>query len=110
MLIERGGSIMPRTSKMIHLTETEKNTLENILRQSTVEVRMYIRAKILLLKDAGHPNSYIADKLDICRQSVRLCIDKYAAGGIECALHDSKGRGRKAEITGSDITWVINKA
>lgn len=101
---------MPRTSKMIHLTETEKNTLENILHQSTVEVRMYIRAKILLLKDAGHPNSYIADKLDICRQSVRLCIDKYAAGGIECALHDSKGRGRKAEITGSDITWVINKA
>ncbi len=31
-------------------------------------------------------------------------------GGIENALNDSKGRGRKAEITDADITWVINKA
>lgn len=32
------------------------------------------------------------------------------AGGIEAAPHDNKRRGRKAEITDSDITWVINKA
>lgn len=101
---------MPGTTKMISLTEAEKNTLESILHQSTIEARMYIRAKILLLKDKGHTNAYIVDKLDICRQSVRLCIDKYIEGGIECALHDSKGRGRKAEITDADITWVINKA
>ena len=25
-------------------------------------------------------------------------------------MHDNKGRGRKAEITDDDITWVINKA
>lgn len=101
---------MPNLVKSINLTEDDKATLESILRQGTVEARTYIRAKILLLKSESNSNEYIADKLDICISAVRLCIDKYNAGGIESALHDNKGRGRKAEITDSDITWVINKA
>lgn len=101
---------MPNLVKSINLTEEDKATLESILRQSTVEARIYIRAKILLLKSEHNSNEYIADKLDICISAVRLCIDKYNADGIESALHDNKGCGRKAEITDSDITWVINKA
>ena len=101
---------MPNLVKAIHLTEGEKATLESVLRQSTVEARTYNRAKILLLKAESKSNEYIADKLDICVSSVRLCIEKYHAGGIEAALQDNKGRGRKAEITDADITWVIHKA
>ena len=101
---------MPNSVKSINLTQDDKDALESILRQSTAEARIYIRAKILLLKSENNSNEYIADKLDICVSAVRLCIDKYNAGGIEAALHDSKGRGRKAEITDSDVTWVINKA
>ena len=101
---------MPNLVKSINLTQDDKDALESILRQSTAEARIYIRAKILLLKSENNSNEYIADKLDICVSAVRLCIDKYNAGGIEAALHDSKGRGRKAEITDSDVTWVINKA
>lgn len=41
---------MPNLVKPINLTDDEKATLEGILRQSTVEARTYIRAKILLLK------------------------------------------------------------
>ena len=29
---------------------------------------------------------------------------------VEASLHDNNGRGRKAEITDDDITWVISKA
>ena len=101
---------MPNSIKSINLTQGDKEALESILRQGTVEARTYIRAKILLLKSENNSNEYIADKLDVCISVVRLCIDKYNAGGIESALHDNKGRGRKAEITDSDITWVINKA
>ena len=101
---------MPNLVKSINLTDDDKATLEGILRQSTVEARTYIRAKILLLKSECRSNEAIADKLDICVTAVRLCLDKYNAGGIEAALQDNKGRGRKAEITDSDITWVINKA
>ena len=110
MTQNEGGHIMPNLIKAIHLTEGEKAALEGVLRQSTVEARSYIRAKILLLKAESKSNEYIADKLDICVSSVRLCIDKYHAGGIEAALEDTKGRGRKAEITDADITWVIHKA
>lgn len=101
---------MPNLVKSINLTEDDKAALEGILRQSTIEARIYIRAKILLLKSENYSNESIADKLDICVSAVRLCLDKFNAGGVESALHDNKGRGRKAEITDSDITWVINKA
>ena len=101
---------MPNLVKSINISETDKETLKGILRQSTVEARTFIRAKILLLKADNYSNEYIADKLDITVPTVRLCIDKYNAGGIKNALNDSKGRGRKAEITDADITWVINKA
>lgn len=101
---------MPNLVKSINLTDDDKATLESILHQSTVEARTYIRAKILLLKSECRSNEFIADKLDICVTAVRLCIDKYNTGGIEAALQDNRGRGRKAEITDADITWVINKA
>lgn len=100
---------MPNLVKTINLTDGDKATLESILHQGTVEARTYIRAKILLLKSEGRSNESIADKLDICVTAVRLCIDKYNTGGIKAALQDNKGRGRKAEITDADITWVINK-
>lgn len=101
---------MSNRVKTINLTGEERTALENILHQGTVEARVFIRAKILLLKSDNRSNEYIADKLDISVPTVRLCIEKYNAGGIENALNDSKGRGRKPEITDADITWVINKA
>ena len=101
---------MANNVKVINITDEERAVLEGILRQSTIEARKYIRAKILLLKDEGYSNEYISDKLDICISAVRLCISKYLSAGIEDALHDKKGRGRPTEISDSDITWVINKA
>lgn len=101
---------MPNNIKSISLTVEDKVMLNCILQQSTIEARKYIRAKILLLKDGSNSNEYIAEKLDITVPTVRLCIEKYVAGGIENALNDCKGRGRKNEISDADITWVINKA
>ncbi len=80
------------------------------MRQSTVDARVYTRAKILLLKLAGLSNESIAEKMDTTVPTVRLCLDKYRKGGLDVTLHDRKGRGRKAEITDGDITWVISKA
>ena len=101
---------MPNIVKTINLSEEDKTTLQNILHRSTLEARTYVRAKILLLKAENNSNEFIADKLDVSVPTVRLCIDKYNAGGIENALNDNNGRGRKAEISDADITWVINKA
>lgn len=101
---------MPNTIKNILLTDEDKCYLNKLLSQSTIEIRVYQRAKILLFKSNGFTNETIADKLDIGIGVVKRCLKKFRDGGIESALHDSQGRGRKAEITEDDITWVISKA
>lgn len=47
---------MPNTIKTITLSDNDRNTLNKLLAQSTIEVRTYQRAKILLYK---------ADKLQV---------------------------------------------
>lgn len=101
---------MPNTVKTITLTEEQKNYLNSLFKLSTLEVRIYQRAKILIYKSEGMRNDEIAAKLDIGLGVVTRCLSKFKNGGVEAALHDNKGRGRKAEITDDDIIWVINKA
>ena len=101
---------MPNTIKTIFLTDDDKIYLNKLLAQNTLEIRIYQRAKILLLKSEGISNMDISGKLDIGIGVVQRCLNKFKDHGVESALHDNKGRGRKAEITDDDITWVINKA
>ena len=56
---------MPNTIKTISLTDNDKCYLNKLLTQSTLEIRVYQRARILLLKSEGVSNEAIADKLDI---------------------------------------------
>lgn len=44
------------------------------------------------------------------RNSVLLCLKKYREGGIENALFDAPGRGRKPEISDDERAWVIDVA
>jgi transposase len=75
-----------------------------------LKIRVYQRARILLLKSEGASNKAIADKLDIGIGVVKRCLNKFKENGVEASLCNNKGRGRKAEITDDDITWVISKA
>ena len=101
---------MPNTIKTISLTDDDKSYLNKLLTQSTLEIRVYQRARILLLKSEGASNEAIADKLDIGIGVVKRCLNKSKENGVEASLHDNNGRGRKTEITDDDITWVISKA
>lgn len=101
---------MPNTIKTITLSDNDRNTLNKLLAQSTIEVRTYQRAKILLYKADGLSNEEIAQRLDIGIGVVKRCLSKFKTNGVHAALQDEKGRGRKSEITEDDITWVINKA
>ncbi len=101
---------MPNTIKTITLSDNDRNILNKLLAQSTIEVRTYQRAKILLHKADGLSNEEIAQRLDIGIGVVKRCLSKFKTNGVHAALQDEKGRGRKSEITEDDITWVINKA
>ena len=101
---------MPKSATPIFLSNDDKSYLKSILQKGTVEARVHRRAKILLLKSDGMADEAIADKLDISRPTVKLCLKKYMESGVKAAMEDSKGRGRRIEITDDAKAWVINIA
>lgn len=101
---------MPKAATSIQLSEEQIQHLTSIIQKGTIEVRVYKRAKILLLKSQGISNEAIADKLDITIPTVRLCLQKFLETGIQAALEDAAGRGRKAEIFDDAKAWVVNIA
>lgn len=101
---------MAKAITKIELTDDEKKYLEELLKKSTIEVRVYKRAKALLMKSEGASYEEIERKLEFTRPSIRLCIDKYLEGGVNNALEDKSGRGVKAEIFEDAKLWVVNIA
>lgn len=101
---------MPKNAVPIHLTEDELQYLISVTQKQTIEARVYKRAKMLLLKSQGLSNECIADKLDVTVHTVRLCLQKFAETGVQAALEDSAGRGRKAEIFDDSKAWIVNIA
>jgi len=69
-----------------------------------------IRASILCAYSDGETVSSIARRLGISRPRVERCIDKALVGGVETALRDLPGRGRKPKITSEAKVWVVNLA
>ena len=101
---------MGRNSDVLILNEDEKNYLNSIIKKTTIELQVYRRAKILLMKSEGKSNNEIAVKLDISVDAVRLCLNKFKEGRINAALNNAPGRGRKTEIFDDAKTWIINIA
>lgn len=100
----------PLKDGKITLTEEEKNILTKIRKSKTETAIRVKRATMLLLSDEGKTLVDIASKLDFHFSAVKLCLTKYRKGGIEGALNDEKGRGRKAVITDEDKVWIKNIA
>lgn len=101
---------MAKPTITLQLSDSDRETLQTIIHKGTIEARVYKRAKILLLKSESMGNEKIADKLDTTVPTVRLCIEKYQKGGLQAALEDTKGRGRKVEIFDDYKAWVVNIA
>mgnify|MGYP006323655471 FL=1 len=97
-------------AKPLTLSEEERSQLETITRTRTLQAQVVSRARILLLKSDGYSVDAIAEKVDLNRNSVLLCLKKFKAGGIENAIFDAPGRGRNAEITDEEKSWIINIA
>lgn len=101
---------MGKKATTITLTSEDRSYLELQTRSRTIQAQTACRARILLLKADGESIDSIADKVGINRCSVMLCLKKFKEGGVENALFDAPGRGRNAEITDDEKTWIINIA
>ena len=101
---------MGKKATIITLTPEDRSYLELQTRSRTIQAQTVCRARILLLKADGESIDTIADKVGLNRCSVMLCLKKFKEGGVENALFDAPGRGRNAEITDDEKTWIINIA
>ena len=107
---EREYYTMGKNASVIKLSNDDRIYLETQIRARTIQAQTVNRARILLLKADGISIDDIADKVGMNRKSVMLCVKKYHDGGVENALFDAPGRGRNAEITDDEKTWIINIA
>lgn len=101
---------MPRVATELTLKDGDRNYLQSLIKQRTIQAQIVIRAHILLDKSNGTPIRDIARIYDLSINTVRLCIDKYKAGGTELALFDNQRSGRPVEITDDAVAWIINIA
>ena len=97
-------------AQAITITEEDRSYLESIVRTRTLQSQIVTRARMLLLRADGESIDRIADKVDLNRKSVLLCMKKYLEGGVENAIFDAPGRGRNAGITDEEKAWIINVA
>lgn len=92
------------------LSETDRAYLDAIRVRRVEPHGRVIRAEILCAYSDHETVSSIARRLGISRPRVERCIDKALAGGVETALRDLPGRGRKPTITKEAKLWVVNLA
>jgi transposase len=97
-------------TKPLIVTDDDRETLESLTRTRTLQAQIVTRARIILLKADGESIDAIADKVNLNRNSVMLCLKKYREGGIENAIYDAPGRGRNSEITDDEKAWIIDIA
>jgi len=94
----------------LEISNDDRDYLETICRTRTIQAQIMIRARIILLKANGESIDSIAEKIDMNRNSILLCLKKYKEGGVDNALYDAPGRGRNPEITDDEKTWIIDVA
>jgi transposase len=102
--------VFKRVKPHITLTDDERKYLETITRSRTAELRMYERARIILMDSEGKNPGEIARDLGTNRTKVYLVINKALTLGIESALHDRQGRGKPRSLGDDARSYIINTA
>lgn len=85
----------------------ERDKLQKLALSRNASYKIVIRAKIILMADAGKTNTRIAEELHISRPTVILWRKRYKVSGIEGILKDKKRNGRSRIITSEKIKEVV---
>ena len=101
---------MANRARALGLADGDRERLERVASSGAVTAREHVRSKALLLKADGWTDAAVAEKLDQSVQTVRRTVARYEAGGVDAALADAPGRGRRREITESDRLWAVSLA
>jgi transposase len=94
----------------LHLIGEDSGYLDRLVQSRTESAARVQRAQILQRYAEGQTVSAIAAALHTNRPKVERCVSKALELGVEAALRDLPGRGRRRSITDEDKTWVVDLA
>ena len=84
-----------RVAPTIKLTRSERDKLQRLVSGRRTEVRIVVRARIILAAAARQENREIAEKLGVTRETVGRWRSRYAENGLEGITKDLPRGGRK---------------
>jgi transposase len=84
-----------RVAPTIQLTQAQRKTLTRLMKGRRSEVRVAMRAKIVLAAARGQENREIAEKLGVTRETVGRWRSRFAEKSVEGILKDLPRGGRK---------------
>ena len=98
----------------VHLSEEQRQHLDNLIRKGNAPARVQTRARILLLSERGsgqrRSRKAVAEAALVCPVTVGRVCRAFAKEGMEAALYDKPRPGREPKITGDIEAQLLTLA
>jgi transposase len=98
-----------RIAPLVQLSPEQRVTLDKAARSTSGSVRFALRAKIIVLADAGRQDIEIAQALGVTRQKSARWRARFVALGIAGLRRDAFRPGRKKQIGPAQTKAVVQK-
>ena len=98
-----------RTSRRIELKEEDKAALERLVRASTTEQRVALRARIVLLSGEGVGTGQLCERLGTTTPTVTRWRGRYEQEGVRGLLNDAPRSGRLPTISKEKVAEVLRQ-
>src|SRR5262249_52373704 len=96
-----------RVAPKIELAESQQEELHRLSLSRTTEVRLAIRAKMILMAAEGKQDQQIAAELGIARQSVARWRARFIKAGVAGIEKDAPRPGRKPKMSAGQVQEVV---
>ena len=98
---------MARPPKPFHLKAQDKKELEQMLSGGIQQVRVVLRALVLLQLNEGLSAPKVSRTIPFAAQAIRTIAQRYRQGGLERALFERKRTGHAELLQASDKQRII---
>jgi transposase len=99
---------VPRIAPRIELTEIQRQELQRLVRANSSSAAEVLRARIILLAGADHPNDEIASCLQVSEPMVCKWRGRFARLGMG-GLVDAKRSGRPLSLSAAKLNTVLSE-
>lgn len=90
---------MPQKQHTVRLSESERDELARLTRRGEVSVRVYRRARVLLLVDEGYKDAEVIVRAGVSRATVSRLRRRYGVEGI-AAIYEHERSGCPCSFSG----------